>query len=370
MLKMVSPKTAGFLLLLGATVLCFHQAGADRVAMCGDLLSASLADAEQKLIRIDDSVDGRLGACVGVHGQIACNRGQERFAMQSVMKLLVAVAVLRQVDLGKLALDEKITLTRRDVSVGIQPLANVLETQHEVTLDVRDLTKRMLIESDSTATDVLIRRLGGTRAVQQILDHLALRGMRIDRTERELQTEPFDLPSSLPWRGMDDYEKKIKGINPHPFRGEAGTIEDERDTATPEGLAMMLLQIADGNILSSVSTQELIHILAECRTFPNRLKAGAPEGWVVAHKTGTSRTFNGITDVTNDVGYLITPNGDKVIAVALLAKSAAHESTRAASLASVGTIAADFYRDWSLAKFSTCKESKMPPAAPAAVERR
>jgi len=350
----MSNKTRVYLILVGI-LLCTSHVRAERAGDCEILFSGHLADAQRELDQADAAVDGRLGACVGTGGRLACNRGQERFAMQSVIKLLVAVAMFRQVDRGEIALDDKVTVSRSDISVGIQPLAKVLETKPEVTLDVRELIKRMLTESDSTATDVLIARLGGTREVQRILEGLELTGMRIDRTERELQTEPFGLPSSLPWRGMDDYERRIKGINPLQLEGRAEGAKDLRDTATPQGLAVMLQKIANGTILSPASARELIDMLTQTRTFANRLKAGAPHGWAVAHKTGTSRTYAGVTEVTNDVGYLVAPNGEKVIAVALLAESSAPASARAAALASVGKIAAKFYEGWSQPDLRACK---------------
>ena len=62
----------------------------------GYTLHAAALEAEMNAI--SHGFDGRVGACVGEGRHMACVRGGERFSMQSVMKLLVGVAVLEAVD--------------------------------------------------------------------------------------------------------------------------------------------------------------------------------------------------------------------------------------------------------------------------------
>lgn len=50
-------------------------------------------------------------------------RGAEPFPLQSVFKLPLAVGVLQAVEAGKLGLDQKIPVTRKDLSLYHSPLA-------------------------------------------------------------------------------------------------------------------------------------------------------------------------------------------------------------------------------------------------------
>ncbi len=68
-------------------------------------------------------------------------------------------------------------------------------------------------------------------------------------------------------------------------------------------------------------------------TFPDRLRAGVPSGWTIGHKTGTSRTRNGINGVTNDVGILTAPDGRHVAVAAFVAESRTGNEERAAMIA-------------------------------------
>lgn len=143
---------------------------------------------EKELFHLTKGFNGRVGACVQDSQKMVCVKGEELFSMQSVIKLLVGVAVLERVDQGQWRLDESVTLTKKDLSLYVQPLAKLVnDAGFKITIG--DLVRRAIIESDSLATDVLIARLGGPDAVQSFLDRKQIRGIRLDRDERHLQTE-------------------------------------------------------------------------------------------------------------------------------------------------------------------------------------
>ena len=79
--------------------------------------------------------------------------------------------------------------------------------------------------------------------------------------------------------------------------------------------------------------------LARVATGPHRLKAGLPEGAALAHKTGTSRTVDGVTDATNDVGLFTVPDGRRVAIAAFVHASPANEVTREATIAALARLA-------------------------------
>jgi len=97
----------------------------------------------------------------------------------------------------------------------------------------------------------------------------------------------------------------------------------------------LLRALVNDSILSSPSSVLLLDILSKTRTFPDRLKAGVPADWRLAHKTGTSDTLNGVTDATYDVGVLTAPDEGKVVVVVLIGKTRALPQVHAAMTADV-----------------------------------
>jgi beta-lactamase class A len=86
-------------------------------------------------------------------------------------------------------------------------------------------------------------------------------------------------------------------------------INDPRNTATPAGTVEALTRLQKGELLSRLSTERLLGIMAETSTGANRLRAGTPAGWNLAHKTGTGGDIEGVTTGTNDVGIMTAPSG-------------------------------------------------------------
>ncbi len=311
--------------------------------------AGSLRDApslEMRLRAIADAHPGRVGICAqGGAAAPVCVGGDARFSLQSVMKLVVGAAVMRQVDAGGLKLDETVTLRREDLSVNIQPIAEIVAREGAFTTTIHDLVYRAVAESDSAATDFLIVRLGGVAAVQRFLREAGFDAIRIDRTERQLQTET----AGLAWDPAYLYPDRLKAARdavPEARRIAAfqAYLEDPRDTATPRAMAAFLHALASGDLLSPASTRDFLAVMARTVTFPDRLKAGAPAAWRVGHKTGTSQTLGGVNGVTNDVGILFAPDGGTVAIAAFVAGSRAPAAARAAVIADAARAVTAAYR--------------------------
>jgi beta-lactamase class A len=287
---------------------------------------------------LGDRTSGTLAACVVDAGGVACVNGDRPSSMQSVMKLIVALAVLDAVERGELALDEAVTLTRADVSVFVQPIeARLGPSGYSTTIG--ELVRGAVIASDSMATDWLIARLGGPAAVQAFLERKGVGGIRLDRDERHLQTEIF----GLTWRDeYTDPDRLQADIDAQPAAARNAAFsayrQDIRDTATPRAMATLLHRLARGELLSAASTRWMLATMRETQTFPDRLRAGTAPGWETAHKTGTSNTWNGVTAATNDVGVLTSPAGEPSGVAVFLADSPAAPAARAAAIAAVARI--------------------------------
>lgn len=299
---------------------------------------------EKQLTTIADRFDGRVGACIEDDKATACIQGGQRFSMQSVIKLLVGVVVLEAVDRNVWQLEEPVTIRKEDLSLYVQPLAELVGPAG-FTTTIGDLIRRAIIQSDSAATDVLIAELGGPAAVQRALNRLKISGVRLDRDERHLQTEIIGLTWRPEFVDAPVLRKAIDAV-PETTRERAYTayLKDPRDTATPQGMTRFLSLLRGGKLVSKSSTAFALRAMEECATFPDRLKAGAKPGWRVAHKTGTSGSWKGLTAATNDVGILTAPDGSQLSIAVFVADSRASSADRAAIIARISAAAIAHYR--------------------------
>jgi beta-lactamase class A len=298
----------------------------------------------EDLVHLTDGFNGHVGVCVQDASGATCLRPDERFPLQSVMKLIVGAAVLDRVDRGAWKLDTEIVVYPRDLSVFVQPIAKLV-TPAGYRTTVGDLVRRSIVQSDSAATDILVARLGGPTDIQRFLIDKNVSGIRIDRDERHLQTEIF----GLEWRpefvkkgildqAIDAVPEAQRDASYKRYRG------DIRDTATPSGMGGFLHSLASGNLLSDASTKHLLEVMKQTTTFPDRLKAGVPKDWSLGHKTGTSNTWKGVTAATNDVGILFAPSGDKIAIAVFIADSPAPAPDRAKLMAEIAHAVVARYR--------------------------
>jgi beta-lactamase class A len=301
-------------------------------------------DLEGEFTRFARGFDGRVGICAADSAGVSCLNGTQRFPLQSVMKLLVALAVMDAVDHGRWRLDDRVVVRKQDLSLGVQPLAKLVSHDgFRTTVD--DLVRRAIVDSDSAAADVLVARLGGPKPVQSVIDRLGLAGVRFDRDERHLQTETAGLvwrPEYVDSAALDRaYAAVPEAERDLAFRAY---LDDPRDTASPTGMVSLLRSLAEGKLVSAPLTRRLVEIMSQTVTFPDRLKAGVSGGWTLAHKTGTSGTWHGRTAATNDVGILTSPRGDFVSVVVFIADSRASAADRAQLMARVARAAIESYR--------------------------
>jgi beta-lactamase class A len=271
---------------------------------------------------------GRVGAAALLveTGARASLRGDERFPMQSVFKLPVALHVLHEADAGRMPLSREIALTKADLrgTGGIDPIGG--RWPDGVTLTVEELARRMVSNSDNTAVDALRALSGGPAAVTRRLKDLGIPGIRVDRGERELARD-------------------LSGPTPAKERAAfARYAHDLRDTAAPDAAVDLLAKIARGDEqLAPASHDRLLKWMIETSTGASRIKGRLPAGTVVAHKTGTGPDVAGINSVTNDIGVITLPNGRHLAIAVFVATSSKPIETREAAIAQIARAAYDYF---------------------------
>ena len=220
---------------------------------------------QEQLAAIEQSCGGRLGVSMldTATGVTLGWRAQERFAMCSTFKMLLAAWMLALVDQGQESLTQRIHYGASDV-VTYSPISGPHADKDGMT--VAELCAATVSWSDNTAANVLMQRHGGPEALTAFL-----------RTQGDAITR------------LDRYELELNAVEPG----------DTRDTTTPWAMMQTTRRFVLGNALSVDSRAFLRHWLRDCRTGDKRLRAGAP-GWIVGDKTGTWEKDG----IANDVAVL------------------------------------------------------------------
>ena len=273
-------------------------------------------------------------------GEFWVRLGDRTFPMMSVFKLPLGAAVLAEVDGGRLNLGDTVTISDQDLSPPLSPVADAWPGRSTYT--VEELFTAALRDSDNTAADVLMRRIGGPGAVSGWLQAKNVQEVRIDRYERELQVEALGMVSfRAAWKGQAAFGAAIATVD--PARRRAATLAymaDPRDSATPQGMLGVLRKLDAGELISGASTRRLLVTLSETPRGADRIKAGLPQGASFAHKPGTSGADQGLCAAFNDVGIFTLPDRRSYAIAAFLTSSTAPEADRAALFADLGRLAA------------------------------
>ncbi len=124
------------------------------------------------LTRLLESELARFPARTGIYvkhlpsGEEAAVRADQPFSSASVIKLPIMIRAFQLADAKSLDLSERVEIRRQDLRDG----SGVLQF-HDLGLrpTYRDLITEMVITSDNTATDLMVRRIGGVDALNSWL---------------------------------------------------------------------------------------------------------------------------------------------------------------------------------------------------------
>jgi beta-lactamase class A len=256
------------------------------------------AELQLQLEEIAKQAKGRvgIGAVMVETEQTAYVDRNGHYPSQSVYKLPIAMAVLKMIDAGKVRLDQEISITPADfVRVGFySPIRS--NNPNGVVMQVGEILRRSVSHSDGTASDVLLDLAGGPGAVQRYLTSIGVTDFIVADSEKSISK---------------DWETQYQ------------------NWATPEASIRLLRLIHDRQAaLSEQTTQLLLGVLTESEPGARRLKAGLPEGALIAHKTGTGGTEGGITSATNDIGIVTLPDGRHILIAVYVSNSPEHTGIR------------------------------------------
>jgi len=251
---------------------------------------ASIAGVEARL-------KGRIGVFALRGSATVEHRADERFAYCSTFKWVLGAAVLKRVEEGKLDLAHKVTYGEKDL---LEPCALTRAHLRE-GMSIGELCAATITTSDNAAANLLEPLVGGPSGMQAFVRSLGDSVMRFDRLEPELNS---NLPGDL------------------------------RDTTTPEAMARLLRTALETGALTKASREQLLGWMKATITGKNRIRAGVPQGWVVANKTGT-----GSNGVANDVAVIYPPQGTPIFLCIFTESRKAEPQAREAAIAEVTRLA-------------------------------
>jgi beta-lactamase class A len=311
-----------------------------RFRPAGDVTSLALL--EDELARVAPSSRGVLGVGA-LHvetGRNAWLNPHVPFPMASTVKVPIAHRLFERLDRGEVSLETMIPLTPGDLHPGSGTLTELFD-EPGISLSLRNYVELMLLISDNSATDVVLRQAGGPAQVTRSIRDLGIEGMRIDRSILRLLGDAQGVSAIPPNEdfSIDRYREVERGISDEQQRRFAERFRvDPRDTTTPEAMVALLDAIWAGNNLSGNSRELLVDIMRRCRSGKARLKGLLPPGTEVAHKTGT------LAQSASDVGIVFLPDGaGHVIVAAYVKDSPGEDADRERALAHAARAVYDFF---------------------------
>ncbi len=208
----------------------------------------------------------------------------ETFHAASTMKVPVMMALFQMVDAGELRLSEPLPVRNQFQSIvdgspfALDPKEDGDPDLYQAVGDRRpleELIRRMIVRSSNLATNLLIERIGASRATDLMR---SLGAMRIQVL-----------------RGVEDEKAFKAGFN---------------NTVTAKDLEIALTALAKGETFSPASNAKMIEIL-KAQEFNEKIPAYLPKGTPIAHKTGD------ITGIHHDAAMVYPPGEAPYVLVVL-----------------------------------------------------
>jgi beta-lactamase class A len=241
------------------------------------------ASADAELAERLKSLCERAGGSVGVAvthvetGRSAEVEGAKQLPLYSVFKLPLAVAVLKDVEEGRLRLEQKVRVTPAEIAPGLR--ANTELWREPVERTIAELVELSIVRSDNTSTDKLLQLVGGPGVVTRRMRALGLDRIEIKSSVREFLSRP-----------------------------------ESHNTGAASDIARLLALLRRGEVLQPPQLSLLLGYMGRTTNSSRRLRGDLPAGTPVADKTGTG----GAGAATHDVGLITLPEGKGHLAVAVL----------------------------------------------------
>ncbi len=204
--------------------------------------------------------------------------GDQHFPMQSVFKFHIALAMLSEIDKKHFSFNQEIKIGKKELLPNLySPIRDAYP--NGTTLPLSEILAYTVSKSDNAGCDVLLRLLGGPKAVEEYFIKNNFKDVSVKFNE-EIQQNNWELQF--------------------------------QNWTTPKSSNNVLSSFYYNRkkLLSKKSHDFIWRTMKETETGKDRLKEQLPKTAVVCHKTGSSGTNKeGISAAVNDIGVVFLPNG-------------------------------------------------------------
>ncbi len=294
------------LLPLLSLVLLLHSSCTS--AMSTKRPAAWVTHLDKKVRSLESKFDGEFGVFVQdlESGEQFSYNANQFWYLSSTVKIPVAIAFLKLVEQNKVRLTDKITLKKSDYRDGAGPV-NWIKPGGKVSY--KYLLDQMLIYSDNTATDLIIKKVGLDN-VNNVASEFAIAEdfgpittlldvRRKAYAEMHPDAEKLSNQSFFAIKRQRGSKKRtaqlVKELKITPDQLVEPNLDVAFDryyakhwnSATLPSYAKLLENLVAEKILSPKSTKKLIKILRGIQTGKKRIRRGLSNKSFYAHKTGT-----------------------------------------------------------------------------------
>lgn len=231
----------------------------------------------------------------------------------SVVKIPFMIELFRQLEKGKVSLDEDMVYTAEDLRDG-SPVFNYVKVGTPVRL--RIVLEAMIQQSDNAASDMIARRVGISAVndglkklgyanfgpITSLIDVRRLIYAQLDPRVNELS--PAEIRAIGFAKGHEARVLKITdllGELPGTYAIPDIDLAFRRyyasgyNSTTMRQVGQVLKDLAQRKLVSERSSEQMLEIMLGTMTGPKRMTSYLPPGTPVAHKTGTQ--YQRICDV-------------------------------------------------------------------------
>lgn len=236
----------------------------------------------------------------------------DMYPMASTVKVAVAILVLEMESSGDIAANEMVTVEQEDISIEYPEV--VWGGHPGASFSIANLIEMMMTRSDNTATDTLLKRIGGMRAVRSFLAKLGLKvgsledggeinpvsntKLFLQRSYPELFDEFDPTPVTIKYANLEKGKPKLAQKYQDSLLPPNPTALDHhpRDKAKPTAMTTLLAKVFACDGISEYTKSKLLPVMSRCMD-TRRFRAAFPSYIIAGNKTGTIRGCQ------NDVGW-------------------------------------------------------------------
>jgi beta-lactamase class A len=270
--------------------------------------AAWIAALHERFVAIDADTPGAVGVFVRNldDGGTVEHEAHRGWYLSSTIKVPVAIAVLQLVEEGALSLEDELILQESDFVDGA---GDMIWQEPGGRHALATLIEKSVVDSDSTATDMLVRLVGEDALNERIAKWIPGGGFGPITTILQVRYDAYGElhPGVAGLSNMDLVKLRnadagaprlaalVQTLGVPASELDLGSIDEAferyysgpRNTATLHAFGVLLEKLARRELLSEAHSALLLDHMMRITTGDRRIQSGLPKGTLFAQKTGT-----------------------------------------------------------------------------------